>query len=98
MIQGNLPWAVLIMTPVMKRTRSLERTQEVIFVDSTSSVENYQSTMTVMLTATKIGALPIAAFIHESQSTDGYVMAMMLLKKYFPLCFGGKEVFKKKFF
>lgn len=91
-VRDEPPWAVLIVTPVMKRIQSLDRAQEVIFVDSTSSIENNQPSMTVMLTASKIGALPIAALIHESQTASGYVCAMNLLKENFKTCFGGKEV------
>lgn len=82
----------------MKRVQRLERAQEVIFVDTTSSVENNQSSMTIMLCATKIGALPVAAFLHESQSTTGYVAAMNLLKENFANCFGGKDVIISNFF
>lgn len=76
----------------MKRVQRLDRAQEVIFVDSTSSIENNQSSMTVILTASKIGALPIAALIHENQTANGYVCAMKLLKDNFENCFGGKKV------
>lgn len=50
------------------------------------------STLTVMITATKAGAVPIAALIHQAQTTQNYVLAFQLLREHFPNCFGGQEV------
>ncbi|XP_075752371.1 uncharacterized protein LOC142818051 [Rhipicephalus microplus] len=50
----------------------------------------YAAQATVVLTATKAGAVPLAVLIHKEQSTDGYLAAFKLLKEAPPLCFGGQ--------
>ncbi|KAK3916595.1 Photosystem II reaction center Psb28 protein [Frankliniella fusca] len=84
-------WAVLDVTPIMKRAQNLLSASEIIFTDTTSNVEFTQSCVTLMLTATKGGAVPIAILIHSSQSTECYTKAYNLLKSNYPKCFGGKE-------
>lgn len=85
-------WAVLVVTPMMRRCQQLEASREVIFIDSTSSCDATQSTLTVVLAATKAGAVPIAILIHKTQSTEGYLAAFGLLKDKYPLCFCGCSV------
>ncbi|XP_077512084.1 uncharacterized protein LOC144123039 [Amblyomma americanum] len=84
-------WAALVVTPIMRRAQSLESAQELIFVDSTASCDTTRSTVTVLLTATKAGAVPIAVLIHSSQSREGYSLAFQLLKHCYPTCFGNRE-------
>ncbi|XP_077544680.1 uncharacterized protein LOC144157796 [Haemaphysalis longicornis] len=84
-------WAVLVTTPIMRRAQLLNSAQETIFVDSTSSCDATQSTATVLLTATKAGAVPIAVLIHSSQSKEGYGLAFRLLRDCYPLCFGNSQ-------
>ncbi|KAK3907383.1 PTS system glucose-specific EIICBA component, partial [Frankliniella fusca] len=84
-------WAVVIVTPIMRRAQDLQSSCEIIFTDSTSNVEFTHSSVTLMLTATKGGAVPIAILIHSSQSTECYSKAYNLLKSNYPKCFGGKE-------
>ena len=76
----------------MQRLHSLESSKEMIFVDSTCSCESTSTSITILLTSTKVGALPLAVLIHPAQSTESYVNAFKLLKENFPLCFGGKSV------
>jgi len=91
-IKADKPWVVLIVTPIMKRSQKLLSSQEIIFVDSTSSVDTTSSTVTVILTPSKAGAIPLAILIHEGQSEQSYVRAFSLLQEHFPLCYGAKEV------
>ncbi|GFW26807.1 SWIM-type domain-containing protein [Trichonephila clavipes] len=85
-------WAVLLVTPLMKRNHHLFSSKEIIFIDSTSSCEASSSTITILLSATKVGALPLAVMIHASQSIQNYINAFQLLKMNFPQCFGGQDV------
>ena len=85
-------WAVLIVTPIMKRAQELPASQEIIFTDSTSSCDSENTTVTVMLTATKAGAVPIAVMLHPGTKQKDYVRAYSLLKEEFPKCFGMNEV------
>ncbi|KAH7955399.1 hypothetical protein HPB52_000821 [Rhipicephalus sanguineus] len=84
-------WAVLVVTPIMRRAQHLESARNVIFVDSTSSCDADGSTATVLLTSTKAGAVPVAVLVHSSQSREGYAIAFQLLKQRYPCCFGDKE-------
>ncbi|GFV45680.1 SWIM-type domain-containing protein [Trichonephila clavipes] len=84
-------WAVLLVTPLMKRNHHLFSSKEIIFIDSTSSCEASSSTITILLSATKVGALPLAVMIHASQSIQNYINAFQLLKMNFPQCFGGQD-------
>ena len=84
----------------MKRAQKLLSSSEIIFVDSTASVECGKSTLTIMLTATKAGAIPIAVLIHNKQTASNYEKSFSLLQNKYPHCFGGKEVnnFQTKLF
>ncbi|GFU19463.1 SWIM-type domain-containing protein [Trichonephila clavipes] len=85
-------WAVLLVTPLMKRNHHLFSSKEIIFINSTSSCEVSSSTITILLSATKVGTLPLAVMIHASQSIQNYINAFQLLKMNFPQCFGGQDV------
>lgn len=85
-------WAVLIVTPIMKRMHLMTCSSELIFIDSTSSCEATQSTLTVMLAVTKAGAIPVAVFVHEAQSSASYKRAFLLFKENFPKAFGMNSV------
>ncbi|XP_077499929.1 uncharacterized protein LOC144110491 [Amblyomma americanum] len=85
-------WAVLVVTQVMKRTQGLSAAKEIIFVDSTASCDESQSSLTVVLTATAVGAMPLAVLLHSSQSSESYKAAFGLLKLSYPTCFGGTHI------
>ncbi|KAL1483476.1 hypothetical protein MTO96_033160 [Rhipicephalus appendiculatus] len=76
----------------MRRAQNLELAREIAFVDSEASCETTRCTVTVVLTATKAGAVLLAVLIHKEQSIDGYLAAFKLLKEAHPLCFGGQPV------
>lgn len=85
-------WSVLVVTPIMKRTQKLAAAGEIVFIDSTSSCESTQSSITPILIATKGGAVPIGILVHCAQSTECYERGFRLLQNNFPRCFGGKSV------
>ncbi|KAM7281213.1 uncharacterized protein ISCGN_005764, partial [Ixodes scapularis] len=82
-------WAVLVVTKIMLRTQQLAAASEIVFLDSTSSTDGTQSTTTVLLAATKAGAIPLAVLLHSCQTTESYTRAFQLLKDAYPVCFGG---------
>ncbi|KAL3192429.1 hypothetical protein MRX96_059070 [Rhipicephalus microplus] len=61
------------------------------FWDSIASYDESHATITVVLTATPVGALPIAVLIHNCQTTESYKTAFDLLRQKDPLCFGGLQ-------
>ncbi|KAH8029137.1 hypothetical protein HPB51_022953 [Rhipicephalus microplus] len=83
-------WAVVVVTSIMLRAHNLELAREIVFVDSTASCDTIKCTATVMLTATKAGAVKLTVLIHKEQSTDGYLAPFKLFKEAHPLCFGGQ--------
>ncbi|KAL1426073.1 hypothetical protein MTO96_018547 [Rhipicephalus appendiculatus] len=84
-------WAVLLVTPIMHRAQQLKSSGDLIFVDTVTSCDATKSMVTLFLTATKAGAVPIAAFIHKEQDTEGYLKAFDLLRTDYPLCFGNQQ-------
>jgi len=52
-IKSEMPWPVLIVTPIMNRAQQLKSSQEIIFIDSTGSVDTTSNTITVILTISK---------------------------------------------
>ncbi|GFQ81501.1 hypothetical protein TNCT_690131 [Trichonephila clavata] len=52
----------------MKRNHPLSSSKEIIFIDSTASCETSCSTITILVSATKVGALLLAVMIHASQN------------------------------
>lgn len=90
--QDDSCWAVLVVTPIMRRTQALDAAREIVFLDSTASCDDSQTNVTVVLVATPVGALPIAVLLHSAQSTESYSRAFSLLKQNYPLCFGGAHV------
>ena len=89
--EGDL-WAILLATPVMKRIQKSQFAKEIIFVDSTTGCEASSSTMTILLAASKVGAVPICVLIHSGQTMESYISGFDLVKKSFPQCFGGNDV------
>ncbi|CAN7998264.1 unnamed protein product, partial [Ixodes hexagonus] len=85
-------WAVLVVTEIMRRTQQLAAASEIVFLDSTSSTDGTQSTTTVLLAATKAGAIPLAVLLHNCQTTESYSCAFRLLKDSYPLCFGKAHI------
>lgn len=92
MIKTNDPWAVIVVTPIMKRAQNLKCSKEIIFIDSSSSVDTTNITITNILSPSKAGAIPLAIIIHEGQTEESYTGGLSLLQNNFPLCFGGIEV------
>ncbi|XP_023311305.1 uncharacterized protein LOC111691967 [Anoplophora glabripennis] len=81
------PWAVAVVTSIMQRAQQLNSSKEIIFCDSTSSCDSTETTVTILLTVTKAGAIPIAVLLHDGQSIASYEQAYGLLKKTI-YCFG----------
>lgn len=76
----------------MKRAHHLDSAEEIVFVDSTGTVDASHSNVTVISTGTKIGAVPLCIVMHENQSEDCYTKAFGLFNKSFPKAFHGKTV------
>ncbi|XP_077289130.1 uncharacterized protein LOC143913305 isoform X1 [Arctopsyche grandis] len=76
------PFTVCIMTPLMERASNLQSTKDIIFIDSTSSCDLQQNTITFVLTESVVGAVPLAVIITKGQTTAEYSSAFTLLKDF----------------
>jgi len=85
-------WCILAVTPIMKRAQSLPQAAEIIFTDSTGSCDAQKSILTLLITATKGGAVPIGALIHNRIDGIGYKQAYGMFKTYYPSGFGNRPV------
>lgn len=74
------PFAVVIITPIMQRAHELPFSKDIAFVDSTSSCDAQGHSVTFMLTACGIGAVPLAIMITKNQSIADYAAAFNLIK------------------
>lgn len=91
-VNEDAPWVVLVTTKIMKRAQLLDASREIIFCDSSSSCDTLETTITILLTATKAGTVPLGILLHQGQSTESYKAAFGFLKKTFPKCFGKSDV------
>lgn len=91
-LKKDKPYAICVVTPIMRRAQALITSKETVFLDSTASCDTTQASVTIMLIASKAGAIPIAVLIHEDQTINGYKFAFDLLKDHHPKCFGGETV------
>lgn len=82
---------MLIITPIMERAQKLKCSQEIIFIDSTSSVDTTSNNIMVILTPSKAEAIPLAILIHNGESVESYTDAFNLLKNNFSFCFGKQQ-------
>ncbi|GBN11769.1 hypothetical protein AVEN_272704-1 [Araneus ventricosus] len=73
------PFAVAVITPIMKGAHSLKTSEEIIFVDSTSSCDAENHTITFMLTPCAAGAVPDGIFITKGQTEECYKQGFNLL-------------------
>ena len=78
------PFAVAIVTSLMKRAHSADFAKEVCFVDSTAACDADNHVLTFMLTVTAAGAVPLGVMITDSTSAASYVSAFTLLKSILP--------------
>lgn len=85
-------WCVTATTPIMRRAQRCRESKEIIFVDSTSSCDSESTTVTIALTGSKGGGIPIAVMLHNRQDEIAYTFAFQCVKDTYPTCFGGETV------
>jgi len=79
LLSTDKPWCVLVVTDVMTRAQSLHTADELVFIDSSCSCDVTQCTVTMVLVASKAGAIPVAVLLHEGQSAESYQAAFSRL-------------------
>ena len=69
----------------------MSRVHEHVYVDSTSSLDDFNNPMFVLSTSAAAGGLPLGVVITSGESTSTIHQAMSTLKELFPRCaFHGK--------
>ena len=73
MVDGKPGWALAIQTAFMRRCYlNIAAAKDIVFVDSTASVDLANTTLTFMVTASSFGATPLVTLLHSHQSTSCY--------------------------
>ena len=65
-IAAEKPWCVVLVTDLMTRAQNVATADELVFIDSSSSCDATQSSVTMVLVASQAGAIP-AAGVDEDQ-------------------------------
>lgn len=85
------PFIVVLLTPIMKRAHEQDFAGEIVFVDSSGSCDQGDSSVTFMFGASKVGGVPLACVIHKEQTEANYSGAFRAVKEAVgPQAFGGK--------
>ena len=67
------PFILTIITPLMQRVLQTYSTQpQSIFIDSSASCDQVNTWLTLVVIATKAGAVPIGVSLHDSQTESSY--------------------------
>lgn len=74
------PLCITLLTPLMQR-QLLSQDSCSAFIDSSASCDAANSSLTMVLVATKAGAVPIGACIHSSQNEESYLRVFSMLCK-----------------
>jgi hypothetical protein len=75
------PFSISVVTPMMQRALEIIGQDPVqIFIDSSASCDQTNSSITTLLIPTKAGAVPIAVCIHANQTEINYTSAFQLTK------------------
>lgn len=75
------PRIIVIITPIMKRIFLEGLSEEIVFVDTTSSCDQTNTNVTFCFTAHKVGAIPVACVLHSEQSEANYTLAFSAVKE-----------------
>ena len=79
------PLILAICTPLMSRVHQhVHQSKELVFVDASSSFEDYNNPLFVMSTSSAAGGLPLGIVITSAESTDVIHKGMTTLKELFP--------------
>ena len=79
------PLILAICTPLMSRVhKHIHQSKELVFVDASSSFEDFNNPLFVMSTSSAAGGLPLGIVITSAESADVIHKGMTTLKEFFP--------------
>ena len=89
------PLILMICTPLMARVHKCIQAGEMVFMDTTGSLDRHNNPVYIMCTPHSTGALPLAVWVTSSQSQSTIEECLQPLKSILPKhAFGGKGVDK----
>jgi hypothetical protein len=68
---------IVIMTPLMRRAHNLSSAKHICFIDSTSSCDKENHTVTLLLTSSAAGAVPLGVAISNGSSQEEYTVTCL---------------------
>lgn len=74
------PFALVLVWAMIARTRECEFSKNILFIDSTSCFDSENYSITFLLTATSIGAVPCDIFNTKKQSKDAFLDGFKLYR------------------
>ncbi len=94
-IQRERPMIIAICTPLMSRVHeSIQQAGEMIFCESTSTLDRFNTSMFVLSTSHSAGGLPLGVVITSDEQEETIQQGLELLKDVLPagsFCGRGKE-------
>ena len=84
--EEDQPLILAICTPLMSRVHQLiSQSKELVFIDASSSFEDFNNPLFVISTSSAAGGLPLGIVITSGESADVIKKGMTALKKLFPI-------------
>ena len=92
--EENDPFILAIVSPLMKWVHQMiSNSADLVFIDSSSNMEEFNFRVFVMVTYSSIGSLPLGIVITSDETTSTLIQAFELLKSCLPEdAFFGKGV------
>ncbi|KAF0691066.1 SWIM-type domain-containing protein, partial [Aphis craccivora] len=78
--EKEVPFCIVICTPLMQRAQSLPYSKYIVFFDSTTLCDALNHAITFMLTLCAVGAIPLAVIVTKGQSLNDYKAGFELAK------------------
>lgn len=74
---------ITVITPFIKRVlSSVPQTSEIIFMDTTSHVDLMNTSVTLIMTWSAVGGLPVGLILSDSQTEEAYAQGKIEQKYY----------------
>ena len=86
------PLILAICTPLMSRVHTfVQQASEVVYIDSSSSLDDYNNAVFVLSTSSAAGGLPLGVVVTSGESAVTIENAMSTLKEILPECGFGQR-------
>ncbi len=77
----NEPFAIVILTPLMKRAHELEEAKWIAFVDTTSCCDSASNAITFLFAPCSVGAVPLGVIITKNEDSASYTAGFQQLRE-----------------